>query len=131
MADEKQLEELSAKVNALSEGFANIGETITNAVTGAMKPLQDHVDQIAANQKAEDDAKRATAVNALTKSGQWEESDLEGMSLAALNKLVEKTRPGKAAALNGAFDDKSTDDDEWKGYSMNSLIDGDKGKEAH
>lgn len=129
MADEKQFQELSAKVNAISEGFEKIGETITNAVTGAMKPLQDHVDQIAANQKAEEDAKRATAVNALTKSGQWEEADLEGMSLAALNKLVEKTKPGKAAALNGAFDDKS-DDDEWKGYSLNALVDGEK-KEAH
>ena len=129
MADEKQLEELSAKVNALTEGFEKIGDTIANAVTQAVKPLQDHVDQLAANQKAEEDAKRAAAVNTLVKSGQWAEADLEGMPMAALNKLVEKTRPGKAAALNSAFDD-NTEDDEWKGYSLNSLIDGEK-KEAH
>lgn len=130
MADEKQLEALSAKVNAIEESLNGLGETITNAVTDAVKPLKDHVDQIAANQKAEEDAKRATAVNTLVKSGQWEEADLEGMSLIALNKLVEKAKPGKAAGLNSAFGGKD-DDDEWKGYSLNSLIDGDKGKEAH
>jgi len=130
MADDKQLEELSAKVNALTDSMEKIGDTIASAVTDAVKPIKDHVDTIAANQKAEEDAKRAEAVNALTKTGHWEEADLEGMSMAALNKLVEKSKPKGAAALNSAFGGDGGEDDEWKGYSLNTLIDGEK-KEAH
>lgn len=135
MADEKQLEQLSAKVNAIEESLtpekigATLAETIANAVKVAVKPLTDNLAEIQANQKAEEDAKRAAAVNALTKSGQWTEADLEGMTLAALNKLVEKTKPGKAAALNGAFTN-GADKDEWEGYDLNANI-GDKQKEVH
>ena len=39
MADEKQLKELSEKVNALTEANEKIGEAIANAVTEAVKPL--------------------------------------------------------------------------------------------
>lgn len=109
MADDKQLSELSKKVNALEESlkpdnFAKaFGDAIGNAVKEAMKPVTDHVEAIVANQKADEDAKRATAINSLTKGGQWTEDELKDMPLSALNKLVEKAAPGKAAALNSAF----------------------------
>lgn len=134
MADDKQLDALSAKVNALGEQMKpleNIGETIANAIQDAVKPIKDHVDQIAANQKAEEDAKRANAVNALVKTGHWSEDDLKEMPMAALNKLVEKSKPGKAAALNGAFGGGG-DDDEFQDVDLNSAInDADKNKEMH
>lgn len=131
MADDKQLTELSAKVNAIEEGLNKISETITNAVTEAVKPIKDHVDQIEANQKAETEAKRAEAINALTKTAQWTEDELKDMPLSALNKLVEKSKPGKAAPLNGAFNSGDSDNDEWKGYSLNSHFGDDKKEEAH
>lgn len=132
MADEKQLNELSAKVNAIEESLKpeNLGkamaEAVGNAVTDAVKPIKEHVDQIAANQKAEEEAKRGEAINTLTKGGHWAEEELKDMPLSALNKLVEKSKPGKAAAMNGAFGGNS-EDDEWAGYSLNA---GAKTKEA-
>lgn len=111
MADDKQLEALSADVDAIKESLGNLGETISNAVTEAVKPLKDAHDEMVANQKAEEDAKRTKAVNALVKTGQWTEEDLADMPLTALNKLVEKTKPGKAAGINGAGGGGGKDDE--------------------
>lgn len=111
MADDKQLEALSADVDAIKDSLSNLGETISNAVTEAVKPLKDAHDEMVANQKAEEEAKRTKAVNTLVKSGQWTEEDLEEMPLAALNKLVDKTKPGKAAAINGAGGGDGKDDE--------------------
>jgi len=120
MADDKQLSELSAKVNAIEESLKTLGDTVTNAVTEAVKPIKDHVDQIEANQKAEADAKRAEAVNALVKTGKWTEADLADMPMTAINKLAEREKPGKAATINGA--PKGSGDDPWAGYSINAHI---------
>lgn len=130
MADGKQLNDLSAKVNAIEESLGNIAETITNAVTDAVKPIKDHVDQIEANQKAADEAKRTEAVNKLVKSGAWTEDELSDMPLSAINKLVEKAAPGKAAAISNGATPGKTDDDEFDGYTLNAAIDGEK-KEMH
>lgn len=119
MADEKQLEALSADVDAIKETLSNIGETISTAVTEAVKPLKDAHDEMVANQKAEEDAKRTNAVNALVKTGQWTEDDLADMPMTALNKLVEKAKPGKAASINGA-PGGGGDDDEFAEVDLNA-----------
>lgn len=102
---DEQFSALSAKVNAIEESLKpeKLGEVIGNAVTEAIKPVKEHVDQIEANQKAATEAKRTEAINTLTKGGEWTEEELKDMTLPALNKLVEKSKPGKAAALNGAY----------------------------
>ncbi len=119
MADEKQLEALSADVDAIKESLSNIGETISDAVTEAVKPLKDAHDEMVANQKAEEDAKRTKAVNALIKTGQWTEEDLADMPMTALNKLVDKAKPGKAAGINGAGGGGG-DDDEFADVDLNA-----------
>ncbi len=100
---DEQFKSLSDEVKTLSESMKGLSETVTNAVIEAVKPIKEHVDEIKANQQAETEAKRTEAINTLTKTGQWEEDELKDMPLSALNKLVEKAKPGKAAALNGAF----------------------------
>ena len=116
MADNKQLEEglsaLTTQVNTLQASLKpleTLGETLANALAEGMKPVTDHMAAIQANQKADEDAKRATAVNSLVKTGAWTEDDLKDMPLAAINKLVEKAKPGGAANLNGSFQGNSQD----------------------
>lgn len=122
MADEMQLEELSAKVNALTEANEKIAETVANAVAAAVKPLIDAQAEIKANQEAKDEAEKADLVNKIVKANLLDEADAKELTLNAARALAKKAEPGKAAPLNGAFTG-NTSDDEWKGYSMNSHLD--------
>lgn len=129
MADDKQLDALSAKVNAIEESLKpealgkTIGDAVSNAVTEAVKPIKEHVDQIAANQKAKDEAETTELVEKVTKANILDEETAKATPLNTLRKLAEKAKPGKAAGLNGAFNG-STEDDPWAGYSLNSHIKG-------
>lgn len=116
--DEKAFEALSAKVNSLSEGMDKLGETVTNAVTAAVKPLKDHVDQIDAANKAKEEAEKTELVNKVVKANLMDEETAKELTVNALRKLAEKVKPGKAAALNaGGF--QANNDDEWAGYDLN------------
>lgn len=129
---DEQFKSLSDEVKTLSESIKNIGATVTNAVTEAVKPIKDHVDQIAANQKAKDDAEQAALVTKVVKANILDEETAKATPLNTLRKLAEKAKPGKAAALNGGFNG-SGDDDEFAGMDLNANIDADnggKGKEA-
>lgn len=124
MADEKQLEELSAKVNALSDAMDKIGDTIATAV----KPLIDAQAELKANQDAKDKAELDGLVAKIVKANILDEGAAKELTLNAARKLAEKAVPGKAAGVaNGKL--KTTEDDEWEGYSLNAAIDGEK-KEA-
>lgn len=104
MAENDQLDELSAKVNALEEG---IGDKIKAAVETAVKPLVDaqkaEADEIANKAQAE----REKIVNKLVEGGMFTDTDeAEGIPVSALNKMVEKLETPKqpegkkAAALH-------------------------------
>ncbi|MBB3144927.1 uncharacterized protein YoxC [Phyllobacterium trifolii] len=99
----EQFDELSAKVNTLSEGLDKIGETIANAVQTAVKPLTDNLATIQNNQKAKDDAELAGLVEKIVKANILDEDSAKELTLNAARKLAEKATPGKAAPLNGAF----------------------------
>lgn len=122
MADETQLEELSAKVNALTESQKNIGETIANAVAEAVKPLIDAQAEMKANQEAKDEAEKAELEAKVVKANLLDEETAKATPLNTLRALAPKAEPGKAAPINGAFAG-NTDDDEWNGYSLNSHLD--------
>lgn len=127
MADEKQLDQLSAKVNAIEESLnpenlaKSLGETIGNAVSEAVKPLIDAQAEMKANQEAKDRAELDEHVAAIVKANLLDEESAKELTLNAARKLAEKAKPGKAAALNGAFDGKS-DDNPWAGYSLNAHV---------
>lgn len=122
MADETQLEELSAKVNALTESQKNIGETIANAVAEAVKPLIDAQAEMKANQEAKDEAEKAELEAKVVKANLLDEETAKATPLNTLRALAPKAEPGKAAPINGAFIGNA-DDDEWNGYSLNSHLD--------
>lgn len=117
MSDDKKFDELSAKVNELE---SKIPETVTNAVTEAMKPVLDAQTALLENTKASEDAKRTALVNKLVKTAKWTEEDLADFSLNALTKLAEKGEVKSSSGV-GSLDDGPKD--EWAGYSLNSVID--------
>lgn len=121
MADEKQLEALSAKVNAIEESIKGFGDQIANAVKDAVKPLTDNLDAIQNAQKAKDEAEKADLVNKVVKANMLTEDEAKATPLNVLKTLAAKAAPGSAAALNGAGFGGGAD--EWADYSLNSLID--------
>lgn len=102
LMDKEQFEALSAKVNALTEN-AVTKEDLTNALTEAMKPLVDAQAEMKANQEAKDKAELEGHVAAIVKANILDEESAKELTLNAARKLAEKAKPGKAAALNGAF----------------------------
>lgn len=105
--DKVQFDELSAKVNALSETVGKIGETVAtavgNAMTEALKPLVEGQQAIANAQKAKDDAELATLREKIVKANLLDEEAAGELTLNAARKLAEKAEPGDAAPLNPAF----------------------------
>lgn len=107
MADEKQLNELSAKIDGLPANIAKaisdgIATAVGNAVTSAVKPLVDANEAMVANQKAKDEAEQADLVAKVVKANLLDEETAKATPLNTLRKLAEKATPGKAASLNGA-----------------------------
>lgn len=99
----EQFDALSAKVNTLSEGLDKIGETISNAVTEAVKPLTDNLTELQNSQKAKDETELAGLVAEIVKANILDEETAKDLTLNAARKLAEKAKPGRAATLNGAF----------------------------
>ena len=99
----EQFEELSAKVNTLSESFSTIGNTISEAVASAVKPLTDNLADMQANQKAKDDAEKAGLVEKVVKANLLTETVANELTLNALKELASKAEPAHAAALNSAY----------------------------
>jgi len=120
MADDKQLSELSAKVNAIEESLSKIGETVANAVTDAVKPIKDHVDQLDAANKAKDEAEKAELVETIVKANVLDEDTAKATPLNTLRALAPKAKPGKAAAINGA--PAGGNDNPWQGYDLNAHV---------
>lgn len=100
---DEQFTALSAKVDALSEGFNKIGETVTNAITAAVKPITDSHAEMVANQKAKDDAEHADLVTKIVKANVLDEETAKATPLNTLRALAKSAEPGKAAPLNPAF----------------------------
>lgn len=101
--DKEQFDALSEKVNAIADTQSNLGEAIANAVKEAVKPLTDNIAEMQANAKAKDDTELAGHVEAIVKANILDEAAAGELTLNAARALAEKAKPGKAAALNGAF----------------------------
>lgn len=106
MADDKQLEELSAKVNALSES-AVTKDDMAATINEALKPLIDAQQEVVANQKAKDEAEHSALVNKVVaaKIDGIGEEVAKKMDAVALNALLEMSQKqnSSAAALSGGF----------------------------
>ena len=100
---DEQFKALSDEVKTLSEGMGKIGETISNAVTAALKPVLDQHEALVANQKAKDEAEKAELVEKVVKANLLTEAVAKELTLNALKELAPKAEVGKATGLNSAF----------------------------
>lgn len=80
---------------------------IAAIVSNALKPLQDKIDSLEANEKAKLDAEREEAINAL--KGDFEADELEAMPTSVLNKMV--ANKGQAYHIGGQFENNSQTDE--------------------
>jgi len=121
--DKVQFDALSAEVKTLTESQKDIGETIANAVTAAMKPLTDNLAEMQANQTAKDKAELDGYVATIIKANILDADGAAELTLNAARKLAANAKPGTAAALNGAFGGTGPADD-FAGYDLNAVMDG-------
>jgi hypothetical protein len=105
--DKVQFDELSAKVNALSDSVGKIGETVAtavgNAVTEALKPLVEGQQALANAQKAKEDEELKGLREKIVKANLLDEAAAGELTLNAARKLAEKAEPGDAAPIHPAF----------------------------
>lgn len=117
----EQFDELSAKVNTLSEAItpAALGKTIGEAVTNAVKPLTDNLTELQNQQKAKDEAELTDLVNTIVKGNLMDEATAKELTLNAARALAKKAKPGKAAGLNGAAA-LTNDNDDFADVDLNA-----------
>jgi hypothetical protein len=106
--DDKQFADLSAKVNSLADSVSAeaLGKIIGDAVSDAVKPLTDNMAEMKANQEAKEKAELEGYVTQIVKANLLDEAEAKELTLNAAKALAEKAKPGKAAAINGAFGGK-------------------------
>jgi len=120
MADEKQLEALSAKVNAIEESMKGIGEQIANAIGEAVKPLIDKANEDAAKLKANEEAEKATLEAEVVKANILTEEVAKATPINTLRELAKLAKPGSATALNTVLSNKG--EDEFAGVDLNAAF---------
>lgn len=106
MTDKAQFDELSKRVNALTESTVT-KDDLKNALTEAMKPLIDAQAEMKTNQEAKDKADHDALVNKVVeaKIEGFGKDVAEKMDATALNALLnmQKAAPKKAAPLVPGF----------------------------
>jgi hypothetical protein len=95
MADDKQLDALSAKVDSLAAAVAN-------ALTG-IQSLTDAQTAIVANQRAAEETERVGLVDKIVKANLMDADAAGELTLNAARALAKKAEPGVAAGLHNAL----------------------------
>jgi hypothetical protein len=104
----KELDELSAKVDALTESLKGIGDTIVNGIADAfatsLKPLVDAQEAALANEKAKEEAEKSTLIEKVVKANLLEEGIAKETPLHTLRALANNVRDNTAAPVRpGTF----------------------------
>lgn len=105
----KEIDELSAKVDALTESLGKVGQTITegvaNAFKEALKPLVDAQEATLANQKAQEEAEKNGLIDKVVKANVLDEATAKDTPLATLKVLAANIKEtGDAASVrSGRF----------------------------
>jgi len=130
MADEKQLEALSASVKTVADSVKALADSIpgqiTNAIAAAVKPLTDAQTELKANAEAKDKAELADLQSQIVKANLLDENSAKELTLNAARALAKKATPGHAAPIFNAFGGLSCDKDEFADVDLNAAIKGDK-----
>lgn len=97
-----EIDKLSAKVDALTESMNSIGKTITDGVaaafTNALKPLVDAQQAVLANEKAKEEAEKATLIDKVVKANLLDEAAAKETPIGVLKALVSNIKDPQTAA---------------------------------
>lgn len=98
----KEIDDVSAKVDALTESMSKIGDTIATAVgaavTNALKPLVDAHNADAEKQKQKDEAEKSELVTKVVAANMLTEDQAKGTALETLRSLVSNIKTENSAA---------------------------------
>lgn len=99
----KEIDDLSAKVNALTESVNGISKAIVDGVaasiTNALKPLVDAQAAALANEKAKEEAEKADLITKVVKANLLEEAVAKETPLATLKALAANVKDSTAAPI--------------------------------
>lgn len=100
----KELDDLSAKVDALTESMNKIGTTIVEGVstafTNALKPLVDAQTAVLANEKAKEETEKADLIDKVVKANLLDETVAKETAMPTLRALAANIKaPGTAAGV--------------------------------
>lgn len=99
----KEIDDLTAKVSALTESVNKIGESVvagvSTAFTNALKPLVDAQAAVLANEKAKEDAEKEGLVTKVVKANLLDEATAKGTPLATLKALAANVKDSTAAPI--------------------------------
>lgn len=134
--DEKKVADLETRLGNLEKGQAEtteaikgIGTTIANAIADAMKPLSASVEALTNAEMARETAVKTALVNRIVEAGVLSKEAAEASTVAVLNELADKIKPGKAAQLNAAAPLNSNNaEDDFKDYDLNVIVNESTGK---
>lgn len=125
---EEKFNALADKVTALSTNAENFTKSVTDAVAEAVKPLKEQLDQLTANQSANEEAERTELVAKIVANNLLDEESAKELSVNSLRKLATKIKPGTAAPIVNSGFDSGSGEDEFKDYNLNAAIDAAAGK---
>lgn len=98
----KTIDELSAQVTALTESMNKLGTTIVEGVSGAftnaLKPLVDAQTAVLANEKAKEEAEKATLIDKVVKANLLTEDVAKETPMGTLKALVANLKEPDPAA---------------------------------
>lgn len=125
---EEKFNALADKVTALSTNAENFTKSVTDAVAEAVKPLKEQLDQLTANQSANEEAERTELVAKIVANNLLDEESAKELSVNSLRKVATKIKPGTAAPIVNSGFDSGSGEDEFKDYNLNAAIDAAAGK---
>lgn len=96
-------DKVDALVNAKPADQTTLAETISAAVTAAIKPVSDRVEAMANSEKAKDEAELTELRTKIVGAGIMAEEPAKELTLNAARALAPKATPGQAAPLLNGF----------------------------
>jgi predicted transcriptional regulator len=112
-------EELQAALDKQAEAIrAANADMISNAVSEAVKPLQEQIEAMNAEREEAAKAEHAAAVEAVVNAKLMDEEEAKALPTKALNALVKSTK--RAAPLAPGMATNSGEQDAWADYDLNA-----------
>lgn len=131
---EEKVNGLASSVEKIEADVGGIGETITNAVAEAVKPVTESLAEIQNKGKADEEAEKEALINKVVEAKLRTEDEAKELSLDVLNALASTIKePKKAAPITGTVHQfaptANSEEDSFKDYDMNAAFEDEK-KEA-